>query len=376
MPNLDPGQPVRKPDGAESPSREGPDPLTEEAHETPGAELSKEREPVDDVPVFDDLTVAHVDDVHHLEGDGAPGRGDAHQVPQVGAPECLVRCHPVTVAEHAVDGDSQVGKAGVQHGELTQHAVPVVGRSRVGRPVPEVRGKQLLANLHAPLPLELLDKALDDFSIAGGHTRMLRYICSVYNCSGGIVPPINTQRRNQICDAAIEVLAHQGLRGLTHRAVDAAAYVPTGTTSRYYRSREALLRGVVDRMKDVQFAKLSAVELHRVGPAHLAGAIADLARDVLVTDRSQHLAMNELMLEGSRRPYLRKVLSETSVAFEELLVALCRKGGVELSDRDALLLVMLSNGIVLTSLTTRPEAQDHLRDLVETGVERILGGHL
>ena len=35
--------------------------------------------------------------------------------------------------------------------------------------------------------------------------------------------PINSERREQIADAALEVLATEGAHGLTHRAVDARA---------------------------------------------------------------------------------------------------------------------------------------------------------
>ena len=39
----------------------------------------------------------------------------------------------------------------------------------------------------------------------------------------------NDQRRATLVDAAIEVLAREGARGLTFRAVDAEAAVPAGT---------------------------------------------------------------------------------------------------------------------------------------------------
>ncbi|CAM5369450.1 Transcriptional regulator, TetR family OS=Tsukamurella paurometabola (strain ATCC 8368 / DSM/ CCUG 35730 / CIP 100753 / JCM 10117 / KCTC 9821 / NBRC 16120/ NCIMB 702349 / NCTC 13040) OX=521096 GN=Tpau_0929 PE=4 SV=1 [Tsukamurella paurometabola] len=56
-------------------------------------------------------------------------------------------------------------------------------------------------------------------------------------------------------DAAIEVVGTRGLRGLTHRAVDGAAGVPSGTTSNHFRSRAALVRGILDRMveQDLSF---------------------------------------------------------------------------------------------------------------------------
>ncbi len=43
------------------------------------------------------------------------------------------------------------------------------------------------------------------------------------------------------------MLAESGARGLTHRAVDLAAGVPTGTASNYFASRDALIEALVER---------------------------------------------------------------------------------------------------------------------------------
>lgn len=51
----------------------------------------------------------------------------------------------------------------------------------------------------------------------------------------------NLARRAALVDAAIEVLAREGARGLTFRAVDAEARVPNGTASNYFANRDDLL---------------------------------------------------------------------------------------------------------------------------------------
>lgn len=56
-------------------------------------------------------------------------------------------------------------------------------------------------------------------------------------------------RRAQVADAALELLAENGLRALTHRAVDQRAGVPVGTTSNYHRTRAALLEAVTARLE-------------------------------------------------------------------------------------------------------------------------------
>src|SRR3954447_22805894 len=58
----------------------------------------------------------------------------------------------------------------------------------------------------------------------------------------------NETRRALLADAGISVLAREGSRGLTHRAIDAEASVPVGTTSNYSRSRQSLVAGIFERI--------------------------------------------------------------------------------------------------------------------------------
>jgi AcrR family transcriptional regulator len=60
-----------------------------------------------------------------------------------------------------------------------------------------------------------------------------------------------------IGDAAIGLIAENGMRGLTHRAVDAAAGLPSGSTSYYASTRAALLELVMARMLELDQADLA-----------------------------------------------------------------------------------------------------------------------
>ncbi|MDR5698323.1 TetR/AcrR family transcriptional regulator [Agromyces aerolatus] len=61
-------------------------------------------------------------------------------------------------------------------------------------------------------------------------------------------------RRAQVADAALELVAEHGLKGLTHRAVDQRAGVPLGTTSNYHRTRDALVDAVIARLEQRDLA--------------------------------------------------------------------------------------------------------------------------
>jgi DNA-binding transcriptional regulator YbjK len=120
------------------------------------------------------------------------------------------------------------------------------------------------------------------------------------------------ERRRELCDAAIQVLAEHGSRGLTHGQVDRCAGVPEGTTSYYYRTRAALLRGVGTRVAEIDVANLQSVIDEPLDPlspfAHLAELTMMQADGPgLMLNRARH----ELVLGAVRDPGL----AETSQTF-------------------------------------------------------------
>jgi AcrR family transcriptional regulator len=113
------------------------------------------------------------------------------------------------------------------------------------------------------------------------------------------------QRRRDLCDAAIHVLADHGSRGLTHANVDRYAEVADGTTSYYYRTREALLRGVGKRVGEIDVANLQSVCNE---PADAEHPFLRLAQLTLLQAEGAGLALNrarhELLLGAARDPDL------------------------------------------------------------------------
>jgi AcrR family transcriptional regulator len=110
------------------------------------------------------------------------------------------------------------------------------------------------------------------------------------------------------------VLAEHGSRGLTHGQVDRYAGVPEGTTSYYYRTRTALLRGVGKRVAEIDVANLQSVIDEPLDPlspfAHLAELTMMQADGPgLMLNRARH----ELLLGAARDPDL-AVTSQTFVA--------------------------------------------------------------
>jgi AcrR family transcriptional regulator len=172
------------------------------------------------------------------------------------------------------------------------------------------------------------------------------------------MPRANPERRDQLADAAIEVLAQDGARGLTHRAVDAAAGVPSGTTSRYFRTREALVQAIVRRALGSLAASLQQMGAvpRPPGPDALADAVAQTVRDAVTARRARSAAIFELMLEGRRNDELGLQVNEARNALMELLRQIGKATEVELSDRQVVQLLILATGTVVTALTAPAEA--------------------
>src|SRR6476661_513579 len=97
-------------------------------------------------------------------------------------------------------------------------------------------------------------------------------------------------RRTVILDAALRVLAEHGMRGLTHRAVDAAAEIAPGSTSYYFRSRSALVEGCVTRLVEVD----ESTAVPAASSMTLVDAVVGVAVAMATTGRYRTLARYEL----------------------------------------------------------------------------------
>lgn len=125
-------------------------------------------------------------------------------------------------------------------------------------------------------------------------------------------------RRALSLDAALRVLAREGARGLTHRAVDREAGLAEGTTSNHFRTRGALLDATLAHHLSLDLAPTAEIDV----PAAMskADAVALLVAAVEHLRRSDDLlvARYELFLESTRREALAAELGEARGRFREL----------------------------------------------------------
>ncbi|MFJ3534167.1 TetR/AcrR family transcriptional regulator [Streptomyces sp. NPDC090109] len=185
----------------------------------------------------------------------------------------------------------------------------------------------------------------------------------------------NPERRTTLLDAAIEVLADEGARGLTFRAVDARAGVPTGTSSNYFSDRDLLLSQVADRI----FARLTpapgAVDT-ALRPEPSRELVVELMRWLarrMAAERACYLGLFELRLEAVRRPELRSRLTGVLRSDLDENVRLHLDSGMP-GDADTVrLLYFALTGLLLDHFTVPDlHGERDLDDLIETVVTRVV----
>ncbi|WP_329234201.1 MULTISPECIES: TetR family transcriptional regulator [unclassified Streptomyces] len=187
----------------------------------------------------------------------------------------------------------------------------------------------------------------------------------------------NDARRASLVDASIEVLAREGARGLTFRAVDAEAAVPTGTASNYFANRDDLLTQAAARVYERLQPDEATVERQRSAPRDRE-TYTVLMRELIgriSAFRTGYLALLELRLESTRRPALRAVLTEQVRADVEANVAYHEASGLPGDATAVRLLILTFNWLIVEQLTLPDVFSEAERDrLVEAAVDRIVTG--
>ncbi|SUA42351.1 HTH-type transcriptional repressor KstR [Nocardia africana] len=184
----------------------------------------------------------------------------------------------------------------------------------------------------------------------------------------------NPERRQALLDASIEVLAREGARGLTFRAVDQEAGVPAGTASNYFPNRDALLVQVGHRYYERLIPSEEAMAKSR-GP-QTRESMTELMTEVVdrvFHFRTGYLAILELRLEATRRPELQALLTERVRADLDFNISNFRDSELP-GDEDAVVLLYLALNWLILERLTLPGIFDEQRaaELVRTIVNRAI----
>jgi AcrR family transcriptional regulator len=203
-------------------------------------------------------------------------------------------------------------------------------------------------------------------------------------------------RRTAIADAAIAIVSERGVRALTHRAIDQTLFLPKGSTSYYFRSKHALLSGVVARLAERTHEDLQASRSARAAGAAPAGrgdsepALADqlelwsraagtLLDRMIGERRADSMARYALTLELAANPELHRILTAGRPIREFAELELRRLGAPDPAAA-ATDLVSLADGLVFDSLAgtrsltaPKPGSADSI-DQLSRAVRTFLNG--
>src|ERR687898_1769430 len=115
-------------------------------------------------------------------------------------------------------------------------------------------------------------------------------------------------RREAILRATLAIIGTRGTDAVTHRAVAERAGLPLSATTYWFASKDELLQEALLLVVREEVERIERVVLE-LAPRELdvrewARAVSAVLAEDLASDPIRHVAFTELVLEGTRRPWL------------------------------------------------------------------------
>jgi DNA-binding transcriptional regulator YbjK len=162
--------------------------------------------------------------------------------------------------------------------------------------------------------------------------------------------------RERALAAAVRLVGEQGVRALTHARVDAEAGLPKGSTSNWFRTRDALVEGVVVSIAEAERADLTAA----MSPASSVDDVIDvlclLVEDLTGRHAVRTRARYALLLETTATPVHQPSIRAQRSQFEQWLSDLLARFGAEDPDAGARAALAVGAGLIVNRLTVAPDA--------------------
>lgn len=116
-------------------------------------------------------------------------------------------------------------------------------------------------------------------------------------------------RRAEIADAGIRIIASRGVRALTHRAIDTEVGLSAGSTSYYARTRRDLIVLIVGRLATRTTADMSAVQWPDFLTVSTAATLVARAIGATLQREEEHVARIALHIEYRHDDEIRALLA-------------------------------------------------------------------
>jgi DNA-binding transcriptional regulator YbjK len=181
---------------------------------------------------------------------------------------------------------------------------------------------------------------------------------------GADVRPVNSQRntgntargaqrRIEIIDAAIAVMAEVGLAGLSMRVVANQAQIPLGALSYYFDDKSDLVAQAFQQLSDREIERVvrTADRLQPTMPAEqLADMVADMIIDGFTSPQGAIVTRYELVTEASRDERLRPMFEAWYAAMVPALSRLFRDLGSHQPELDSRTVMAVMAGLEIDNL--------------------------
>ncbi|KGN29660.1 hypothetical protein N802_11660 [Knoellia sinensis KCTC 19936] len=182
--------------------------------------------------------------------------------------------------------------------------------------------------------------------------------------------PATTRERS--LEAAVELLGEQGVRALTHARVDAQAGLPAGSTSNWFRTRRALLAGVVDWIAERERADFDPARLPPMsGVDELVAGLCTMTEIQAGPFAARTRARYALFLELADDPEIGEPLRRQRHEFERWTEGLVTAVGIPHPVAAARAIMALADGLLMHRLTIDPELD--LRPTIDRAVRALAG---
>lgn len=173
-------------------------------------------------------------------------------------------------------------------------------------------------------------------------------------------------RMRLILESATRVVAAGGMRGLTHRAVDAEAGLPQGSTSGYLRTRLALVTALAEF---IAAGLIDSVE-GLAGRQEAGESDEQVVEDALelfagwLREPDALLAKAELGQEATRQPAVAEAMAPARERIEGIVRQILTLADVEDVETSARAIIAAMEGVLSSALVRAPgEREAYVRDV-------------
>ena len=176
--------------------------------------------------------------------------------------------------------------------------------------------------------------------------------------------------RERALEAAVELLGAEGVRALSHARVDDRAGLPPGSTSNWFRTRRALLAGVVDWMAERERADFDPAAMPTIsGVDELIEGLCAMTALQTGPFAARTRARYALFLELADDPELGEPMRRQRVEFERWTERIVTSVGIPDPVPATKALMALGDGLLLHRLTVDPTLD--LRPVIERAVRAL-----